>query len=126
MTDAVNVRGLFLPHGIYFVFSPYQELHGVVATLPGAVQKPGNIDAAHLGLQPIHYALQEEELGNSVCMAVFWFGDGYPYNGVLLGPVICPFKECGLKGHKLATSKKCTLNPDYVLPPVSYLCFCIL
>jgi len=82
MTDAVNVRRLLLSCGIYFVFSPYQESHGVVAKLSGTVQKPGNKNVAHLGLCPIYYALQEEEPSNSVCVTVFWFGDGHPYNGV--------------------------------------------
>jgi len=84
MTD--NIRHLYLPAGIYCVYNPYQESDGVVAKLVGAVQKPNNINVAHPGLCPIYYALQEEPLGSTVCIAVFWFGDSYPYNGILVGP----------------------------------------
>jgi len=86
MTDN-NIRSLILPPGIYFIVNPYQESHGVVAKLAGAVQRPNNIYAAHSGLHPIYAALQQERLGISVCVAVFWFGDAYQYNAVLVGPL---------------------------------------
>jgi len=54
--------------------------------LAGTVQKPNNINAMHPGLHPIYYALQEEPLGSTICIAVFWFGEGYTYNAVLVGP----------------------------------------
>ncbi len=31
-------------------------------------------------------------------------------------PVVCPLKECGLKGHKTTGSRKCKMNPNYVPP----------
>jgi len=62
--------------------------HGIVVQLLGAaVQKPNNIHTAHPGLCPIYYALQEEHSGNTVCIAVFWFGEGYPYSAVLCSPL---------------------------------------
>jgi len=61
-------------------------LHAVVAKLASAVQRLNNIYAAHSGLHPIHTVLQEEQLGNSVCIAIFCFGNAYQYNAVLVGP----------------------------------------
>jgi len=52
------------------------------------VQKPNNIDVAHPGLHSIYYSLQEEHFGSSVCVTVFWFGEGYPYSEVLCGPFV--------------------------------------
>jgi len=88
MTDNIRPLDVHLPPGVYCVFNPYQESHGVIAQLLGAVQKPNNIHAAHPGLRPIYYALQEEHFGSTVCITVFWFGDGdgYPYSTVLCGP----------------------------------------
>jgi len=86
MTDNIWHLDVHLPPGVYCVWNPYQESHGVVAQLLGAVQKPNNIHAAHPGLRSIYYALQEERFGNTVCIAVFWFGEGYPYSAVLCGP----------------------------------------
>jgi len=83
---ANNVRQLYLPAGIFFLYNPYQQSDGVIAKLACAVQKPNNINATHPGLCPIYYALQEEPLGSTICIAVFWFGDGYPYNPILVGP----------------------------------------
>jgi len=86
MMDNIWWLDVYLPPGIYCIFNPYQESHGVVAQLLGAVQKLNNIHAAHPGLHPIHYALQEEPFGNTICIAVFWFGEGYPYSAVLCSP----------------------------------------
>jgi len=86
-----KIRRLFLPPGIYVVVNPYQESHGVVATLGGAVQRPGNINAAHSGLHPFYNALKNEDIfsgdsGNTVYLAVFWFSPLHEYNAVLVGP----------------------------------------
>jgi len=35
-----NVRQLFLPAGIYYIFNPYQESNGVITKLTGAIQRP--------------------------------------------------------------------------------------
>jgi len=86
MTDNIRRLDVHLPAGIYFIINPYQESHGVMAQLLGAVQKPNNIDAAHPGLHPIYFALQDEHFGPTVCVAVFWFGEGYPYSAMLCGP----------------------------------------
>jgi len=63
----------------------------VVATLGGAVQRPGNINAAHSGLHPFYNALKNKDIfsgdsGNTVYLAVFWFGPLHEYNAVLVGP----------------------------------------
>ncbi len=73
-----HIRRLFLPAGIYFIVNPYQESHGVVATLGGAVQRPGNINAAHAGLRPFYNAFLNADINrdadHTVYLAVFWFG----------------------------------------------------
>jgi len=87
MMDNIRQLDVHLPPGIYCIFNPYQESHGVVVQLLGAVQKPNNMQAAHPGLHPIYYALQEEPFGNTICIAVSWFGEGYPYSAVLCSPL---------------------------------------
>jgi len=86
MMDNIWWLDVHLPHGIYCIFNPYQESHGVVVQLLGAIQKPNNIHAAHAGIRPIYYALQEEHFGNTECIAVFWFEEGYLYSAVLCSP----------------------------------------
>jgi len=81
-----------MPPGIYFIVNPYQASHGVVATLGGAVQWLGNINAAHPGLHPFYDAMSNVHIGNNqslgitIFVAVFWFGHHHQYNAVLVGP----------------------------------------
>jgi len=62
----------------------------VVATLGGAVQHPGNINAAHAGLRPFYNAFLTADVNrdadHTVYLAVFWFGPLHEYNAVLVGP----------------------------------------
>jgi len=86
-----SIRQLSLPPGIYVIVNPYQHSHGVVAKLGGAVQRPGNINAAHSGLRPFYNAMLNEDINNvgtehTVYLAVFWFGPAHEYNAVLVGP----------------------------------------
>jgi len=85
-----NIRHLFLPPGIYFIVNPYQESHGVVATLGGAVQQRGNINTAHAGLCPFYNAFMNANINrdaeHTIYLAVFWFGPSHEYNTVLVGP----------------------------------------
>jgi len=85
-----NIRQLFLPPSIYFIVNPYQESHGVIATLGGAVQWPGNINAAHAGLRLFYNAIMNANINrqaeHTIYLAVFWFGSMHQYNAVLVGP----------------------------------------
>jgi len=58
MTD--NMK---LPLGMYMIYNPYQESHGAVAMLRGAMQKQNNLELAQPGIKWFYDKVKMENLG---------------------------------------------------------------
>jgi len=70
------------------IYNPYQDSHGVIALLGGAIQKPNNLDRAHAGVKQFYEMFKREYFGSSTIVEVFWFGgEQLSYSAIVIGPL---------------------------------------
>jgi len=87
MTDNIWRLDIYLPPGIYFIVNPYQESHGVVAQLLGAVKSPIIFMQPTLVYIPSTVLYRRNILGVLFVLLYFGLGrGGYTYSAVLCRP----------------------------------------